>query len=373
MEGISKYQIAVMIILFQIGSTPLFALGSKAKQDSWIAMFVAAAAGLLLVLMFLSIQRKAPDHDLIGILRICFGNVCGNLLGGCFVIYFAYESMRNVRDFGEITTITLLSRTPQFIIMLFVVLLAAYAIAMGIETFCRVVEILTPIVAVSYMTLIILIISSKLLSVDRLLPVLENGIAPVLRAAFPDIISFPYGQMVIFFMMWRLLNDKTRMQHVTIVAYISVALFLIVMNMLNVMVLGPSLLGNSTLPFLQTVQLIQVGEIFERLDVFVTLLLFLGLFVKMTAFYWAATYAVSQLAGSKSKFPIFYIGSVIFITSFIEPNYTYHVWLGLEVSVKLFPIFQILLPLAMFIAMLFRKPPATGNDEEAPSIDHASG
>ncbi|MBD0379852.1 GerAB/ArcD/ProY family transporter [Paenibacillus sedimenti] len=50
---------------------------------------------------------------MIGILRICFGNVFGSILGGCFTIYFAYESMRNVRDFGEITTITLLSKTSS--------------------------------------------------------------------------------------------------------------------------------------------------------------------------------------------------------------------------------------------------------------------
>ncbi|MEW9699854.1 GerAB/ArcD/ProY family transporter [Paenibacillus sp. SI8] len=357
MIQISKYQIAVMTVLFQIGSTPLFALGSQAKQDSWLTMLAAASVGLVLLFMYLFIQSRAPDHDLIGLLRICFGKLFGSFMGGCFIIYFAYESMRNLRDFGEITTVTLLSQTPQFVIMLIVILLALYAIAMGIETFCRVVEILTPIVICSYTILVILILSSKLISFDRIRPVLENGIVPVLKAAFPDIVSFPFGQMVIFLMMWHLLHDKQRVKRFSIVAYISVALFLTMMNMMDVMVLGPTLIGNSTLPFLQTVQLIQVGEVLERLDVLVTLLLFLGLFVKMTAFYWAASFALSRLMGWESKLPIFAVGTVIFITSFLEPDYTYHVWLGLKVSVKLFPIFQVLIPLMMFIAILIRKIP----------------
>lgn len=72
MERISNYQLAVTIILFEIGSTPLFALGSGAKQDSWLAMLLAAAAGLLLLFMFLYIQRIAPEECLIGLLKTVF-------------------------------------------------------------------------------------------------------------------------------------------------------------------------------------------------------------------------------------------------------------------------------------------------------------
>jgi len=355
-ERISKFQLAMMIILFQIGSTPLFALGGKAKQDSWLAMLAAAICGLFLLLMFLFIQRRAPDKDLIGLLRLCFGNIIGNFLGAAFVLYFAYESMRNVRDFGEITTITLLTSTPQLVIMLIVVVLAAYAICMGIEAFCRVVEILTPIVICSYSALVILIFSSNLVKLDRLLPIMENGPVPVLKAAFPDIVSFPFGQTVVFFMLYKLLYNKKKFCRVSMIAYSSVALFLILMNMLDMMVLGPTLSGESTIPFLQAVQLIQVGDFLERLDVFVTLLLFLGLYVKLTMFYWASAYGLAELLGTKSKLPIYGVGAVIFATSFLEPDYTYHVWLGIEVSVKFFPIFQVLIPLMMFVAILIRKP-----------------
>lgn len=372
MERISNYQIAVLIILFQIGSTPLFAIGSKAKQDSWIAMLLAAAVGLLLLRMFLYIQSIAPDQSLIALMRICFGKVAGGIISSCFIIYFAYESMRNVRDFGEITSVTLLARTPKFIIMLLVVLLAAYTILLGIETLCRVVESLIIPVLFSYGVLSLLIVVSKLISFERIRPVMEKGFLPIIKTALPDLVSFPFGQMVIFLMFWHLMDDNKKVNRISIFSYLGVAFFLIAMNMINVLVLGPALIGNSTLPFLQTVQLIQVGEIFERLDVFVTLLLFLGLFVKLTAFFWAASFGLTQLIGSStnSKLPMCLVGIVIFISSFLEPNYTYHIWLGLAVSVKLFPIFQVLFPLAMFITILLRKlkkdsPPS----EEAPALD----
>ncbi|MDU0203876.1 GerAB/ArcD/ProY family transporter [Paenibacillus sp. MAH-36] len=367
MERISNYQIAVMIILFQIGSTPLFAIGSKAKQDSWVAMIVAAIIGLILLRMFLYIQSIAPDQSLIFLMRMCFGKIAGGMLSSCFLIYFAYESMRNVRDFGEITSVTLLTRTPKFVVMLLVILLAAYTIIMGIETFCRVAESLILPIVFSYSILCLLIFGSKLVKLERIQPIMEKGFKPILTAAFPDLVSFPFGQMVVFLMFWHLMADSNKVKRISIFTYLGVAVFLVGMNMINVLVLGPSLIGNSTLPFLQTVQLIQVGDIFERLDVFVTLLLFLGLFVKLTAFFWAASYGVSQLTGCRAKVSICIVGSVIFASSFLEPNYTYHIWLGLAVSVKLFPIFQILLPLAMFIAILFRKLKKNPPSEDTPA------
>lgn len=368
MERVSNYQIAVMIILFQIGSTPLFAIGSMAKQDSWIAMLFAAAFGLLLLRMFLYIQSIAPDQSLVELLRMCFGKVAGGILSVCFMIYFAYESMRNVRDFGEITSVTLLAQTPRFVIMLLVILLATYMILMGIETFCRVVESLILPVLLSYGVLTLLILGSKLMRLERIQPVMEKGLMPILKAAFPDLVSFPFGQMVVFLMFWHHMANNKKVNRISIAAYLGVAFFLIGMNLINLLVLGPSLIGNSTLPFLQTVQLIQVGDIFERLDVFVTLLLFLGLFVKLAAFYWAAAYGVSQLMNGKSKLSVYVVGSVIFSASFLEPNYTFHAWIGLAVSVKLFPIFQMALPFAMFIAIILRKlkksPPSEDGREQ---------
>ncbi|UJF34378.1 GerAB/ArcD/ProY family transporter [Paenibacillus hexagrammi] len=369
MGMISKHQLAMAIVLFQIGSTPLFALGSEAKQDSWIAMIVASLAGLLLLYLFLYIQNRASVLPFMDLLRYAFGRIAGTVCGALFVLYFAYESMRNVRDFGEITAVTLLNDTPQLVIMLIIVLLASYALAMGIETICRVIEILTPIAVCSYTALLILILSSKLINVSRVQPILEHGMTPVLKTAFPDLVSFPFGQMMIFLLLWPLISDKTGLARISVISYLSVAAFLIVMNMVNLTVLGPTLVGASTLPFLQTVQLIQVGDILERLDVFVTLLLFLGLFIKMTLFYWAAVYGLMQLIGSKRRIHIFYVGSIIFLASFLEPNYTYHVWLGLNVSVKIFPLFQVVLPCLLLIALLLRRPLPPAASAASPEPD----
>ncbi|MGG4186075.1 GerAB/ArcD/ProY family transporter [Paenibacillus polymyxa] len=52
-----------------------------------------------------------------------------------------------------------------------------------------------------------------------------------------------------------------------------------------IFVLGSKIAASSTLPLLETVQLIELAEVFERMDALFTLLLFLGLIIKMVAFF----------------------------------------------------------------------------------------
>lgn len=354
-ERISNNQFAFMIVLFEIGSTPLFLVGGEAKQDAWLAMSFAAVFGLLLLLLFLYLQQKEPGSNLISMLKTGFGRMLGSIVGSAYILYFLYESMRNVRDFGELITLTLLSRTPMAIIMAIVVLIASYGVYKGVEVVFRLSEVLLPIVVVSYLFLVLLLIVSKVIHFRMLTPVLEDGLGPVLKAAFPEIVSFPFGQMVIFLMFWNLRSDNRIPVKATFAAYSTVALFLVSMNALNIAILGPTLAGMSALPFLQSVQLISIARIFERLDVIVTLLIYIGLFMKMTAFYLCAVLGFSQLTGTAYTRWVLPSGLAIFGASFLEPNYTYHISLGFTYSLNLFTVFQIAIPAVLLVAMIIRK------------------
>ncbi|MDQ6420805.1 GerAB/ArcD/ProY family transporter [Paenibacillus sp. LHD-117] len=348
-QQIGKSQLALLIVLFVIGSTPLFELGIKAKQNSWIAMTMAAAAGLLLTAMYLFIQRRAPDAELAKLYKIHFGKWIGSAVGMLHAVWFAYESMRNVRDVGELTSAALLNITPKWLIMLFIVLVAVYTVSKGVEVFVRVVQLLFPIAAVSYLLLIILLFFSGLVKFDQLLPVMEDGPMPVIQAAFPDLVSFPFAQLVVMFMFWNLVKERKSIAKVTLLSQCAVSGFLIFMNALILCVLGPALAGATGLPLLQAVQLIRLFNFLERLDIIVTLLLFIGLYVKITALYLASLLVTESVTGVAQRNLVFPIGAAIYGASFLEPNNTFHIWLGLDVTLKIVPLFQVALPLMMLI------------------------
>ncbi len=118
MQKLGKYQLIVMIIMFELRSTPLFELGIKAKQNSWLAMTIAALIGLTLIWVYLRIQKHTPSLSLPGLLCLHLGRLLGTFVGVMYAAYFAYESMRNVRDFSELTVMTILQQTPQWVIII---------------------------------------------------------------------------------------------------------------------------------------------------------------------------------------------------------------------------------------------------------------
>ncbi|WP_340021660.1 GerAB/ArcD/ProY family transporter [Paenibacillus sp. FSL K6-1096] len=353
-EQVSSLQIAFMIMLFEIGSTPLFLLGGKAQQDSWLAMCAGSAAGFILLLLLLWIQRRSAGTDLIGMLRLHFGRVPGACIGGVYSLYFAYQSMRNVRDLGELTAMTMLPTTPISVTMLIFVLLALYAIWKGAEVVFRLPEVLLPFMLFFYALLVLLLSLMGAIDFGRLLPVMEKGPLPVLEAALPEIVSFPFGQMIVFLMLWTLWEKPGVPVKATINAYLLISAFLVFMNALNVAVLGPVIAGISQLPFLKTVRVLSNLKFVERLDILVTIQLYMGLLIKMMLFYFCSVKAAAELTGRPAKWWVFPVGAVIYGSSFIERDYTQHIAIGLGPSLKLDPLFQVAIPLLLAVSIWIR-------------------
>lgn len=355
MEKIDKYQLISMTILFMIGSTPLYELGIGVKQDAWIVMVAGLLAGLLLLALYLYIQRNHAGMDFFQILNTHLGKLVGTVLSVCYVVYFAYESMRNTREFGDIINISFLPNTPLSLLMLVMVLLSGYAISKGVEVFFRVAEFMFPFTIFGYAALFCLIIGSNIIHLDRLLPVMEHGLLPILEQAIPEVISFPFGQIVVFLMFWSHLNEKRKMVRVSVYSYLFVGVLLLLFNVLNLAILDPSITFITTFPLLRSVRLIQIANFLERLDPVIILLIYIGIFVKMTAFYLGAVLGLAHLVRiSRFKLTVV-VGAAIYGMSFLAPNFIYHVWIGFAQNLKYhFPVFQICIP-ALLAAIIFCK------------------
>ncbi|KAF6612030.1 GerAB/ArcD/ProY family transporter, partial [Paenibacillus sp. EKM208P] len=104
----------------------------------------------------------------------------------------------------------------------------------------------------------------------------------------PEIISFPFGQTILFLVLFKIVADKRKLKRSIIIVYWFTAVFLIVMNELSVLVLGPEWAASSTYPLFEVTQLIQLPKIVERADVLFSMILFIGIGVKTAGFMFGA-------------------------------------------------------------------------------------
>ncbi|MDF2923743.1 MAG: spore germination protein [Paenibacillaceae bacterium] len=353
MEKISLYQLAAMVILFQIGSSPLFLLASEAKQDAWIAVLVALlCGGMLLYFVTLAIQRQEPGKNLIEIMYQYFGRFFTQLFAWPYVIYFVYKSVRNVREFGDLMIEYLLPQSPLPVITAILMLVSAYAVYMGVEVFFRMAEVLLPIVAVMYFLLMMMALADGLIHLNKVLPILADGIKPVLSAALPEVISFPFGEMVLFLMFWKYANTREGIARTTLVSYFMAGIFLVFTNALIVFILGPVLATAGGIPLLLIASFIQIGNVVERMDPFVGILLFTGVMIKQTAYYMGAVLALASIFNKSRRFMLAPAGVAIYIGALLFQSFMQQIRVGFEYNVKYhFPVFQIAIPALLLLVM----------------------
>lgn len=363
MEKISPYQLGVMIIMFEIGSSPLFLLASEAKRDAWISVLIAMVCGmLLLVFVTLPIQRREPGMNLIDMWFRYGGKWAGHLVAWPYVIYFMYKSVRNVREFGDLMNLYLLPRSPLVVLIIVIMLLSAYAVYMGVEVFFRVTEMLLPVITVIYFLLFVLLLIVGVIQVETLLPIMEKGPGPVVDAALPEVISFPFGEMVLFLMYWQFVSSKKSILPATLISYSMAGLFLVFTNALILSILGPDLAGIGGIPLMIIASLIRITQFLERMDPFVAILLFIGVWVKQTAYYFGAAMALASIFKSTYKRMTIPAGVVIFIGSLMFGSFMEQIRFGFKFNVKYhFPVFQIVLPILLLLLMLIRKKEKKGD------------
>nr|WP_154893272.1 endospore germination permease [Paenibacillus xylanexedens] len=349
-------ELAVCLSLFEVGSTTLFLMGGDAKQDAWLAMLIGAFAGLLLLIIHLTIHQQEPELDLFLLLQRYMGKILGTILCLAFIGYFAYEASRNLRDLSEVTTLTLLNKTPMWLISVISLLVVVNTVRYGYRVLFLICMILFPVMVFGYVLISILIPATGLFHIELSLPVMENGWGNIFKAAIPEIISFPFGQVVLFLVFYPYARKGKNLNKVVIIAYIATAVSLTFINQLIIFVMGPDIAMFSTLPLLQTVQLIDMTEVLERMDALFTLLLFLGLGIKIAAFYQGAVIGLERITGASYRKWILPVGVMLYGMSFLSPNFTEHLEVGRGITlIYSSPIFQIFLPLILLIVILLKK------------------
>ncbi|MFC4768502.1 GerAB/ArcD/ProY family transporter [Effusibacillus consociatus] len=146
MTRISKTQLFALIMLFEIGSTTLFALGIDAKQDAWIAILIAMLVGFILLWIYMKIQSYYPDKNFVDILIETLGKPIAAPLIILYAFYFLLISFQNSREFGDLIVMIFLPTTPLVVILAVSMLTTVYILCLGYEVFARTSEIMLPVV-----------------------------------------------------------------------------------------------------------------------------------------------------------------------------------------------------------------------------------
>ncbi len=206
-------------------------------------------------------------------------------------------------------------------------------------------------------TFIILIVASGLIHLSNLKPVFEEGGFEVMKTTFTETLYFPFGEIIVFLMIFPYLNQSEKVRKIGLGAMGVSGLFLAFTMALNISVLGVELTARSQYPLLLMIQSIEVAGFVERLDVFFMLEVMIGFFFKISVFAYAAVTGTASVFNIKESSQLSYpIGVVILLLSIIiASSYAEHIQEGLDVVPLYFHLpFQVIIPIFLLIIAFFK-------------------
>ncbi|MFC5652677.1 GerAB/ArcD/ProY family transporter [Paenibacillus solisilvae] len=353
----SAIQSFTLILALLLGTAIIIGT-PRLAPDVWLVEIIAVVPAILMFLMYTLLFSADSTHTgLYSLLVNAWGRYLGKLFVLGYAIYFLYIAARNVRDMIELVMTTLLRSTPPHILVVLFVCLVAYAGTGGIKVLGRLSEVIVGLVILFFCTLGLFLAMSGSIDMERVLPILSQGAAPIIKASFTSSLWFPYGEIIVFLVFYSSMGGRAQFRKAGIAALVTACAVLTLSDLLQICTLGMQYGEYSAFPLLDAARLIDIADIITRMDALVAIIIIFGVLLKCAVFLYAGAKGVSSVFRSSSHSYIFPLALIIGAMSImITHNFAEHGQEGLHYVMYILHIpFQLLLPLLTGIIIWIRR------------------
>lgn len=317
-----KYSVAAFIIS---SSLIIKSLYMYTKNQSWLVIVIATTVSYMIVSIYARLARNYSGLNLIEINKATFGNILGILFSALYIFYFMTLTILSMRELGAFVKSVLLPDTPKTMIYIMFLFVCAYAVRKGAHTLTRYGTLATIIVITALLLNGALLLNK--VHLDNFLPVFTVSIRNYLIGAH-IVVMLPFGEVLAYIMFTpnmqkpgefgKALRGGLAIGAVTI-------LFIIVRD---IAVLG-KYMSVSYMPTFSSMRLIDIGDIFTRVEIVYAAILMALLFLKVSILYYATVTGISWLLKiDQYKILIFIVGSLVIVSAnaFFVSSYEQELW-----------------------------------------------
>ncbi|MFM1655276.1 endospore germination permease [Brevibacillus sp. B_LB10_24] len=354
---ISLRQFTVLAVLITIGDSILVLPAVPAlvaKQDAWISGLVGLAAGLVIVYLLCKAWALQPRLTFIESSRIILGKWLGGAVSLLFLGYLFLSAAAHIREIGDFMTTEILTKTPYaaiHILFLYIIVLGSW---LGLEAIARTGEIFIPLLVSLFLIPLVAIL--PLAHGERILPILEEGMKPIIRGSI-TFTAFPFMELVVFLMVLPYVEQTDKVTKRFLCGAMLGGVVLIVVMVLAIMVLGPELTARHLYPTYALAKKISIGHFFQRVEAILAFFWILTTYFKIAVYFLAFIIGLAQLLTLKEyRALILPMGMILLaLASIISPNISYYN----EVIASYWPLFDmtysVLFPLCLVAVAFLRK------------------
>jgi spore germination protein KB len=346
-EMISMGQAICMIVLFLFGSSAVMGMSSETGQDSWIAIVMASVFGSMITLIYARIISLFPERNLYDIAQAIFGKIIGKIIIVLMTWYAIHLAALVLRNFSEFIQIVALEETPQLAMMIATLVVTGYLVVSGIGALGKWSMIATALVIAVVLFTVVLAI--KQVTLSNILPMMTHDFSTIGSATL-KLFTFPFAETVLFLTLADSIKKSDNPYRIYLYGIFIGGVVLVIVALRNLMILGAPMMGKSYFPSYTAARIINIGELFSRIEMSIFYNFILGGIAKISICVFAAVKGVEKLFNIKSNLKtVFFVSILILLVSKFQFNSVMEMMKFIDVYQYYALSFQIFIPVLIWI------------------------
>lgn len=353
---ISSVQLMLLLFMTEVGTIFVILpaiVAQEAGPDGWLSILAPATVyGLAVVLACVNLAGYFPSQTLTEYLPRLAGRLPGKILAAAYAAFFIHIASLVLNEGARFIHVAFFRETPLVPIDLLLAAVAAYGVYLGIEVIARQNELVLPLFI--FLSLLLVAFVIKDFHAVNLLPVLENGLGPVLKGSMA--VAGWRGQVVMILMLFPYLNQKKEALQSAAGMVIMAAVMGSVLYITTIGVFGAPMVARMVFPVNELAAYVSIG-VLERLEILTVIAWMSGTAIKLAVFYHASCVAAANTLGLKS-YRLMIIPVVLFTIVLSETLYENYLQIFRYLSV-FWPFeaytFELLIPALLLLVAAIRK------------------
>ncbi|MBB3126031.1 spore germination protein (amino acid permease) [Paenibacillus rhizosphaerae] len=325
-----------------------------AKQDAWMSMIIAGAIGLAITYLVTHVSLLHPGETLTQFSRKLLGGWIGRIVILPYFVAWFLLSGDVLRSFADFIHLTILDRTPIWILMVMILALAVYLTGIsgitGIGRFC---ELAGPVTFITLiLTFLLNAMNTKLL---HILPIVgDSSWQEVFKASLPPA-SF-FGESFMLLVLLAFISSKKKIIVKALSSIVFTSIMVMLATVMVLLVFGPYVGMELRFSYFMLVRSINILNFIQNVDVLVIFIWIFGVFAKISLYLFITSYEMAQWLHVKNwKKLMWFCAPAIFIIALLIPNEASIMMLQKLWERIVIPVCAIAIPLFLWMMTVMRR------------------
>ena len=317
-EKLTSAQIFVITVFSILGVDVLVVphdMASLVEQDAWISLILGGLLLFIGAILLIYLLNIYPDKDLPQIFLLVAGKWMGRILLLPIILFVIIYAGMSTRIFAQALKLFLVDKTPLWVIVISMVIVAAYIVYKDVYTMGAVLDIIFPISIISLLILILL--SLQNIEPDRIRPILFRNTKDVIKAVIPGFYHFAGFGIISYFICYA--SDRKSANKSFLLGLLVPVSFYVVITMICIMVFGVPPLKIIVYPTLNLSKSIEFeAAILDRLESFMAVFWISMVFASLALFYYVSVRNLSEFFSIPNRYRVYVIYAHILILPIIS-------------------------------------------------------